>query len=120
MFPQTELTNILPYYFTEKNIIEATGDLYAQPTKSPNTLWVLRTGQTIKKRKREKNPLFSPVLFSIVSKPSHQKHPLERRQRPEAQQAQLTEHHGEAQACALQQSRSPGNNKQPTVNSLRL
>lgn len=67
MFPQTELTNILPYYFTEKNIIEATGDLYAQPTKSPNTLWVLRTGQTIKKRNREKkSTIFSGVIFHCV------------------------------------------------------
>lgn len=44
---------------------------------------------------------------------THQKQ--QRRQRAEARQA-----HGEAKGCRLRQSRSPGNNKQPTVNSFRL
>ena len=48
MSPQIELINMLPHYFTEKNIVGASGDLYAQPTKSPNMVWFYAQGKNYK------------------------------------------------------------------------
>lgn len=82
MLTQIELINTLSRYSTGKNIIGATGDLYAQKVSKHRL--VLRAGKTLfKKKKKERkekgkktlHSLFSLLLFSIVSKlKSHREH----------------------------------------------
>lgn len=74
MLTQIELINTLSRYSTGKNIIGATGDLYAQKVSKHRL--VLRAGKTLfKKKKKErkekgkKNPsftIFSAVIFHCV------------------------------------------------------
>lgn len=68
MFPLIKLINMLPHYFPvkKKYIVGAHSDLYAQVTTSPNIVWFYARGKNCKSG----HPLFSPVLFSIVSKPT--------------------------------------------------
>lgn len=67
MFLLMKLINMQPHYFpVKKNIVGAQSDLYAQVTTSPNTVWFYARGKNCKSG----HPLFSPVLFSIVCKPT--------------------------------------------------
>lgn len=107
---------MLSRYFTEKKKYSKS---YWWPLRAGNKVsklcLVLRTGQTFS------STVFSAVIFHCVKTNSHA-HPPETVTPAEIRRTTSSSNwtHGEAEGCRLQLSRSPGNNKQPTVNSFRL